>query len=188
MVNNKKTEFKTLIEVAEYLKAEGWKVSQSTVYKHQTEGRIRPNSEGIYTLKAVQKYARTHLTQQETALKVDDEQLQRKKLLAEVAWKTEQAKREQIKRMAEEGLFILREDLDREMAARASVLEAGLNFLIQSKANEWVALVNGDEKKAGDLVRDITTGLNDALNEFATVKEFQVLLKANAENVSEESG
>ena len=37
-------EFKTLKEVADYLRGEGWKVAQSRVYKHVNEGRLRPCS------------------------------------------------------------------------------------------------------------------------------------------------
>ena len=174
-----KSEFKNKREVADYLIEEGWKVSRSTVYKHAAEGRIRPDANGIYTLRAVQKYARLHLMQQDTGQKIDDEELQRKKIMAEVAWKTEQARREKLKRMVEEGLYILREDLHLEFAARTATLEAGLRHMVHSSAGDWIALVDGNEKKVGDLIREINGALDALLNEYATTKEFEVIFSKN---------
>jgi hypothetical protein len=172
-------------EVWQFLEKEGWKISKSTLYNHCNEGRLKLNRDGHYTLKAVNRYARTHLELKETGQKIGDEELQRKKTMAEVARITEQAKLAQIKRMAEEGRYIEREQVDLEMAARAATLEAGLKGMVQSRAGEWVALVEGEEKRAGDLVRDMMAVIDQTLNEFATVKEFEVIFKANVEGHEE---
>lgn len=77
--------------------------------------------------------------------------------------------------MVEEGKYILRDQFELELAARAAVLEAGLKYAIQAKAGEWIDEVKGDHERTGDLIRIATDALNVALNEFATMKEFHVV-------------
>jgi len=174
-------EFKNLTEVTSYLKNEGWQVSQSTVYKHGQEGKIRPDIGKAYSLAAVKRYANRFLVLAKTKQTISDEDLQRKKLMAETARVTEQAKLAQIKRMSEEGKYILRSDLFLEMAARAATLEAGLKYMISSKAADWIEMVDGDQKKVGDLIRAMENGLNEGLNEFASTKEFQVVFELDTD-------
>jgi len=167
--------FRNVREVVTYLKGQDWQVSQSTVYKHQREGKIKGEADGAYTLKNVLRYARGFLMLRETKRKVDDEELQRKKTKAEI-WRTEeQAKLGRIKRMVEEGKYILRDQFELELAARAAVLEAGLKYTIQAKAGEWVDAVKGDHNLTGDLIRIALDSLNEALNEFASMREYHVL-------------
>jgi hypothetical protein len=171
-------EFKNRKEVAAFLKKEGWKVSQSTFYEHSKIGMIWPDVEKKrYSLKAVLKYAKTHLVPMGTMQKKKDEDLQRKKIEAEIEWKQEQARREKIKRQKEEGELIERDRIYLELASRAAVLEAGLKGMIQIRAGEFVALVGGDEQKAAELVREITAEVDLVMNEFATMKEFEVVFK-----------
>lgn len=172
-------EFKNLTEVTGYLKSEGWQVSQSTVYKHGQEGKIRPDVGKVYSLAAVKRYASRYLMWAETKQKIGIEELQLAKYKAEVAWKGEQARRERIKRMAEEGKYILRSDLFLELAARAATLEAGLKYMISARAADLIEMVGGDQKKVGDLIRAMENGLNEGLNEFASTKEFHVVFELN---------
>ena len=68
-----KSEFKNIREVAKYLRSKGWKVSQSTVYKHSNEGRINTDKDGVYTLKAVENYASKHLKLAKTRKREKDQ-------------------------------------------------------------------------------------------------------------------
>ena len=179
-------EFKNLREVSDYLRKEGWQVSQSTVYKHGNDGKIRPDVGTAYSYNAVKRYASRYLIRAETKLKINDEELQRKKTIAEVARITEQAKLAQIKRMAEVGKYILRSDLFLEMAARAAILEAGLKYMINSRAADWIEAVDGDQKKVGDLIRIMENSLNRGLNEFASITEFQVVFDFGLETEKRE--
>ena len=171
----KPQEFKNLREVAGFLKGQGWKVSQSTLYKHQGEGKIKAEPDGTYTFKSVMRYAKAYLTTLEVKRKAEDEELQRRKTLAEIRRIDEQAKLAQIQRMKEEGKYILLERFELELASRAAVLEAGLKFMIEARAGEWIDLVGGDHERTADFIRSATTALNDALNQFATLKEFHVV-------------
>jgi hypothetical protein len=188
LVRGTQDNFRNLREVVEYLKGQDWKVSQATVYKHQSEGKIKAEADGTYLLKSVLRYARGFLMLRQVKQKVDDEELQRKKTKAEI-WRTEeQAKLGRIKRMVEEGKYILREQFELEMAARAAVLEAGLKYSIQSKAGEWIDAVKGDHERTGDLIRIAVDSLNQALNEFATLKEFHVIFAIRNTEKEERNG
>lgn len=181
LVRGTRENFKNLREVVAYLKGQDWKVSQATVYKHQNEGKIKSEGDGTFTLKHVLRYARGFLMLREAKQKVDDEELQRRKTKAEIRRIDEQGKFARIKRMVEEGKYILRDQFELELAARAAVLEAGLKYAIQAKAGEWIDAVKGDHERTGDLIRIATDALNLALNEFATMKEFHVVFAVSKE-------
>ena len=169
--------FKNLREVVGYLREQGWKISQAGLYKHSSEGKIKSEKDGTYTVKNVLRYAKGFLTTRETKRKEDDEELQRRKTKLEIALKDEQLKRERIKRMVDEGRYILREQFESELAARASVIESVLKFMIQSDAGEWIAATGGNNERTGDLIRIMNDNLDQALNEFSTLKEFHVIFK-----------
>jgi hypothetical protein len=173
-VGSKET-FKNLREVIAYLHGQGWKVSQSTLYKHQGEGKIKSEPDGTYVLKSILRYAKAYLTTREAKRKLDDEELQRKKTLAEINRIVELGKLARIKRMTEEGKYIIREQFELEVAARAAALEAALLFVVQSRVGNWIRIVAGDFHKTQDLINDVQEAVNDALNEFASEKEFHVL-------------
>ncbi len=170
-------EFESLVEVVDYLDEEGWKISKSTIYEHQKKGMIRPDNGKKYTLKAVVAYAKAYLVLKKTRQKKKDEDLQRQKTLAEIERIQEKTKLEKIIRLNKEGKLIEKESVYLELASRAAVLEAGLKGMVQARARDWVTLVDGDEKKTADLVRELMTEIDLTVNEFATTKEFQVVFE-----------
>jgi len=173
--------FKNLKEIAAHLKTEGWKVAQSTVYEHGRTGKIRPDKGKAYSGRTVQRYAHRHLMLQQTRAKLGDDELQQRKLIAEVAKLTEHAKLAQIKRMAEEGKYILRSEVELELAGRAAVLDNRWTYQIQTEAPEIIGVVDGDPKRTGDLIRLLMDWKNDILNEFASTREFEVVMAATEE-------
>ena len=50
--------FRSLLEVWKWLKAQGWHVSKSGIYKHREKGLIKAGDGGYYHLKNVKKYIR----------------------------------------------------------------------------------------------------------------------------------
>jgi hypothetical protein len=168
-------DFKNLNEVAQYLDREGWKVSRSTFYKHAKEGRIKGAADGTYALKAVQKYAAAFLMKRSDHQKMADEELQRKKTKAEIRRIEEQVKREQFKRMVEEGKYIPKDQLYLELAARAAVLDTGIRALIQLRCEEWISAVRGDHELTATLARVMISDFEDLVNAFATTRQFQVM-------------
>ena len=170
--------YKNLRHVQIVLEDSGWKVNERTLYRHVKAGKLLPESDGSYSPESVKKYAATHLLRTATMRHLGEDDLQRKKLTAEIVWKTEQAKREQIRRMADEGEYYPREDIDQMLAGRWAILNAGLEFAFQTKAPNLVAAVGGDHNRVEDLVHLLMEIKNEALNEFAAAgKEFHVILE-----------
>ncbi|MBW2024386.1 MAG: phosphoribosyltransferase [Deltaproteobacteria bacterium] len=170
-----KDTFKNTLEVYEYLKNE-WKVSKSTIYNHvKKEGKLRPEKDGTFSLKAVQKYARTWLRPKELTLKLDDEELRRTREKLELAFREEQVKIAKLKRQREEGLLIPRADFELELAARAGVLMAGFEAMIHEKAGEIIELVGGDTSKLPNLIRFLHDAYGELMNEYASTREFHVM-------------
>ena len=171
--------FSNIFTVLNYLQDDGWKISRSGLYKHQKEGKIRPEPDGIYCLKNVRKYAKTWLKRKSTGKKLieDQENLQRTKLQKEIEKLDEEIKRSRHKREVEEGKYIPRDQFEMELASRAGVLDAGWQHLNQSRAVEWISIVEGNPKKAGELIAALNLAKNEILNQYATTHEFQVIVE-----------
>jgi hypothetical protein len=180
-LNDAERLFSNLLEIIEYLDAEGWKISKSSVYNHAKEGKIRPDIGKNYSMKAVINYAKTHLTTKSTRQKTRSEELQRDKTLAEIERIKEATLVDKIKRLRSEGELIEKNQVYLELAGRAAVLETDLKGMIQMRAGEFVDIVDGDEKKTGNLVRELTAEVDRVLNDFATTKEFQVIFEMGKE-------
>lgn len=169
-MSNANTEFKTIKEVADYLKANGWKVSQKTVYNHHKEGRIRPNKDGIFELKAVQKYA-SQLKRVETVQKLEETEKYSEKLNQEIENLRLRNEREALKLQRERQEVLTWEQMYLEFAGRFAVLETGFKGWIQMHAGVLAAM-----KDEAEIVRYTTDEFDQFLNEFATTKEFQVII------------
>lgn len=173
--------FRNIREVAEHLAASGWKIRKSAVYAHAKQGKIRPDLDGGFSQKSVEKYAAAHLQRQDTLVKTADEELQRKKVRAELERIEAQTRTERMKLAKEEGRYVLREQVDLELAARAAVIEAGLRQMVMERVPEWIELVGGNQNQVGELIRQAGEDVDRLLHEFASVKEWQVLFEMNAE-------
>lgn len=182
-------EFKNPLAVTAWLQEDGWKISKSTLYGdkkhpgHIKEGKLRPDlPNGGFTLQAVQKYAALHLTKSKTRMKLQGEDLQRRKTLSEIERNEEEAKRARIKRMAEEGRYVLLEEVDRMLAARAVLMDTMRRASIMTHAAERVALVGGDSGRIPDLIAFDVEHHEEEMNLFASRDEFSAILPANTES------
>ncbi|MDI6688195.1 MAG: hypothetical protein QME06_08270 [Desulfobacterales bacterium] len=177
--------FSNIFTVLNYLQDDGWKISRSGLYKHQAEGKIRPEPDGTYVLKNVIKYAKTWLKRRSTGKKLieNQESLQSTKLQKEIEKLDEEIKRNRHKREVEEGKYIPRDQFEMELASRVAVLDAGWAHLNQSKAADWIETVEGNPKKAGELIAALNQAKNGILNQYATTREFQVIIEEVVEEV-----
>jgi len=167
--------FDNPLEVQEYLKEEGWKITKSTIYNHVKNGKLRADAGEKFTLNGVLNYAKTHLVTENTRQKLKAEELQRKKTAKELEKLDEEIREKRFRREIAEGKYISKEDFYLEMASRGSVMDTDFTGMIHSRVGEFVALVDGDEKKTGDLARELTAEKDRILNNYATTKEFQVI-------------
>lgn len=141
--------FATIAEVLRHLDREGWKVSQTTIYKHKKRGLIRPNERGRYLRSVVDAYAARHLQRLDgapTGAGAEDE-----KRAAEIRKTLAQAEHWEIKAAVARGAYIPREQHEEDLAARAAVLRSDLLDLCRSRAPDVVNIVDGDPEKTTDL-------------------------------------
>ncbi|HNQ00719.1 MAG TPA: hypothetical protein PKN59_00380 [Syntrophales bacterium] len=175
--------FDNVDEVIEYLAACGWVARKSTVYRHRKEGKFFPKENGQFRQKDVDRYARTWLKRQSTGRKVKDrlDELQEKKLLEEYEEQKEKTRKIKRQNDVEEGKLIDRADVEKWLAGRAGILEAGLKHWIQSRAADWVRMTGGDLKGVGELINAMIRDLDEHINGYAAAKEFDLVIEGEEE-------
>ncbi len=178
---------RTIAAVLEYLKANDWRVTQTSLYRHQKEGKIAPRRDGCYTLRDVDKYARNWLKQKSTGKKVAEkaEEQQAKKLGLEISILEQNDKKLKFFNDREAGLYIPKELMEIELAGRAGILDAGLKHMVQSRIAEWIRAVNGEMKKLGDLLHLVNSDIDEHINSYASALSYQVVIEAEEDAPAE---
>lgn len=173
--------FRNKKAVLDYLKTEGWQISQSQFYAHCKERYLRPDKEGKYTLKAVEKYAKTWLKLAATGEKINTEydRKMERKLDAEIKAAEVRADREQFELETKRGRFIPRDEFELAIVGRAVAFMAHLNHTVQTNAAEWIEIVGGDQTRAPELVQAISRAIEQRMGDFAADAEFDVIMEAN---------
>lgn len=171
--------FHNLASVLKHLQNEGWKITKPSLYRHQKEGKLLPDKDGSYNFRAVAKYARTFLKLTATGKRVSEatDELQRKKLVKEIARLELGLERDQFAMEKEKSLYIRREEMDIELAGRAGILIAGLKHWVQSRAAEWISLTGGNMKLTGELINAINRDLDEHINHYAANREYEVVFE-----------
>jgi hypothetical protein len=181
--------FRTSADVLAYLKANGWRATKTTLYRHCKEGKLLPKN-GQYELAAVDRYAKTWLKQQSSGKKISEQMddLQRGKLRLEMKNLEIDNKRKLLAYEKDLEHYIRKDLVQIELAGRAGVLEAGLKHMIQSRAAEWIRLVNGEMSRIGDLIHLLNQDVEEHLNSYAAPIEYRTILDAEeaAENEEKE--
>ena len=144
--------FNTLVDVISFLDSEGWKISKSSAYEHKDDGKIRPGSDGKYTLSAVQEYARHHLNRKDGSSGDETANLQTQKLTEEIRRIASDAAMRELKFKEKQGELIPREHVEIELAARAGDLKTHLDASARSSSTRIIKLVGGDVQKAPELI------------------------------------
>lgn len=167
--------------VLRYLQDSGWQIEKSQFYEHIREGKLsksKGKGKGVYTKKKVDRYAVTWLRRIETGLTVGDEEdtISRERREEELKKARIDRKRAEFKLNQDMNRYILREDLARELAARAGVLDSSYERMVRAEVIRFVHEVGGDAKKAPILEGILLSEFNDILNEFATTRRFHVLV------------
>lgn len=178
---------RNIAAVLDYLRALDWRVTQTSLYRHQKEGKLAPRRDGLYALRDVDKYARTWLKQKSTGKKISEkvEELQRKKLDLELKNLELDNKRKELAYGKDMERYIPKELMEIELAGRAGVLDAGLKHLVQSRAAEWIRTVGGDTKKVGDLIVLMSHDLDEHINSYASSLSYQVVIDAEEDATGE---
>ena len=181
------TDTKNAASVLRYLHANGWKVEKTQFYQHVKQGKLARNDQGLFTRRAVLKYAKDWVPRDATGKKVGEEQsdLAREKLQEEIERIRIQQRRENFKFDVERGKYLPRADVEQELAGRAVALDAGYNHMVYSRVQEFISVVGGDPAKASMLIELLLTARDDWFNQYASAMDIEVEL---AENMPPDEG
>ncbi|HBJ74410.1 MAG TPA: hypothetical protein DDY86_02545 [Syntrophaceae bacterium] len=170
--------FPNILAVVDYLRAYGWKVGKSIAYQHRNDGKIKPREDGIFYQKDVDKYARTFLRRHDTGMTIsaEYESVQQEKSRAEADKLKAQAEHWQIKTAIARGLYVEKDQFERELARRAAVFKADIENFIRAQAVGIISLVSGDGTKAPDLIEHMLDQAESWLNRYSSTEEFTVPL------------
>jgi hypothetical protein len=152
-----KDSLKNILAVVEYLKGlDRYKVSQAAVYRHRDHGKLRPQADGSFLVKDVDRYAATFLKRRDgsgglraaqTAPAISDE-----RAAAEARKVSAQAEHWEIKTKILRGEYVERSAFESALARRAAIFKSDIENFIRASSAEMIKLVSGDDLKAPDLI------------------------------------
>ena len=147
-----------------------WTVSKSTLYRHRAAGRLRPEADGTFSRGEVDRFAKRYLVERgktggkaATAPSGIAEELQSER--AELV--REQRLLIRRKREVEEGKYVLKADVSKDLTARAVALKVSLKQPAASMVSEWIFLVGGDPLRAPELLRKVQDAFEGVLADYA---------------------
>jgi len=166
--------FENRKEVLKHLKILGYKVSKSKLYNDadpkKGPPKLRMESNGSVLESSVKAYIKRAGLQlpgsdhdQGSDLSVARQERELEKLEEQIA-------KLRFEREALEGKHMPITDFEMEVAARTVVFESGLRYDYQTNVNEWVMIEDPNV-----LLEVLNSSLNEKLNEFASMKTFQVI-------------
>lgn len=172
--------FKSAGEVLRYLQEDaGRQIARTKLYEDIKKGLLRKEKRHFRKLD-VDKYAASLARSTTPDGRVAEaEDRQRRKDEAEIRIKEAQARREEKKNDILDGKYVLRDDVDQELAAKAVALNMGLKSKVEAAALELVTKVGGKPKRARTLVQALEVLIDAACNEYAQPMELEVNLHAD---------
>lgn len=168
--------FKNIHAIVKYLQEKGYAIKKSSVYNHQTAGKIRPNKAGEYPIADVDKYAAVHLKLADgtpSAGKLLDK-AQKEKASAETREKLARARHWELRTGALEGKLVPRELFENELAGRAAIFRTDGENFFRSQAAAFVNIVNGDPAKIAELMAFCLDAHEQWLSRYLQKEEFKV--------------
>lgn len=130
-------QLKNIREVAAYLQAEGWKISERKAYDDKR--LIKCQKDGTYIARDADEYAQRYLQRLDGS--DPDEGLTAVKLRKEIELHDERIERERRRNKVEAGKLILRSRVEQQLAARASFLLSDLETFAHSRMTDIVEAV-----------------------------------------------
>ncbi|MBU1054854.1 MAG: hypothetical protein KKC46_13660 [Proteobacteria bacterium] len=178
VVIEKRPSLKNRLEVLSWLKSQGCQIGKTKIYADSESGKLRLQPDGSILLADVELYKQAYLSPRKKAFAVAGiEILQRENLELDAEIKREKKAKLQWEREKEIGKYILRDDFEMEVTARAIVLDASLKQMVSLKALDWVSIVQGNHKLVKDMTDAILRCIEEALNDYANTDKFQVVFQ-----------
>jgi hypothetical protein len=167
--------FLNTLQVVEYLKSEGWKLSKSAAYAHVKEGMLRCRDDGHFHERDVLKYARTFLKMKDgSTVSRELESLSREKSQVELRRMNAEAKIKEHKLEILAGNLVPRSRFELALTERLILFRQHLMYFGDWCAPEIIRLVSGDMAKVSDLIRFMRDKFEDFLHVYSRKKEFMI--------------
>lgn len=166
--------FPNILAVADYLKTRGWKIQKSSAYEHARQGKIRPQSDGTFNVKAVEKYARTFLKRYD-GQKISGrlEGIQEERFQSETRKAKAQAEYCEMKTNILAGSYVEREAFEHALAQRAAIFRNDIETFFRGSASDIIHMVGGNPGKIPDLIKFMLENANDWLSRYAAEGEIR---------------
>lgn len=173
--------FANRIEAWQYLKDSGWKIGRSQFYEHCKEGRLPREKDGRYARARVDKYAALHCRLMETGEKVNETSARMAEEKAETELEREKVRleRERHELAIKRGDYVPRDEVELMIVGRAVAMLAHLRAMVQMRSSDWIALVDGDQQRARDLIDTVHGDIEEHIAVFAKDIEFEIILEKN---------
>lgn len=161
--------FPNILAVVDYLKTRGWKIQKSSAYEHARQGKIRPQSDGTYDVKVVEKYARTFLKRCD-GQKIGGrlESIQEERFQSEARKVKAQAEYCEIKTKIFAGSYVEREAFEHALAQRAAIFRNDIETFFRGTASDIIHMVGGNHGKTPDLIEFMFEKAGDWLSRYAS--------------------
>ena len=170
--------------VLSYLAGQGFKIKKSALYQHIKEGRLRPDADGTFEAKDVDRYAKLFLRRLDgvQAAGRSMEAMQERRLRAETAKLESQARHWDIRARAAAGQVIEKSRVDLELAGRAMILKAALENFIRTETPELIRISGGDPLKSNAVIEYMNAVAADWLNEYARKCEWKITIEQDPDD------
>ncbi|UIJ38503.1 hypothetical protein LWC08_02750 [Desulfobaculum bizertense] len=175
MAHGGKAQLGSTKDVLAFLSEEGRKVKKSKLYADIKSGLLRKQPDGTFSESEVLAYAESLPVM--AVPKKDSEQLKElaaRRQLATIHKLEEETSRIQFRAEVERGKYIPRENLELELASRGVVLGSGIRQAVEMNVLDLIHLVGGDPRKSQEFLERFEAMLDEALNEYSSVLEFEV--------------
>jgi hypothetical protein len=173
--------FKNRVAVLEFLKGRGYKIGKSKLYQDADSGALPVQQDGSVLEADVYSYI------VRVGLRIDDRQERQhrvestKQRDAEARLAAIRAEKEEFALDREKGKYLLKEDVFRELAGRAAIMDANLRHFVQSVMPDLIAAAKGDVEQSRECVELFNNALDRFSTEFANSKTFTVLFETDEE-------
>ncbi|MGE4519532.1 MAG: hypothetical protein AB7E04_08505 [Desulfobacteraceae bacterium] len=174
--------FKNIKAVLDFLKTNGFKIEKSKIYEDAKEGLLRVQKNKSVMGIDVKLYSGT--LKRDGSADPEPAELTAEKLKKESLKLDLQNEKLQFELDKEKGKYLPRSDFERELAARAAVLDSGIRHSLSLKVQDIIALVGGQLSKAPDLIDYIDKIIDESMNIYATTQTFQIMVIGDEDSIS----
>jgi hypothetical protein len=164
--------FESLHAAVKHLQDAGYKIKKSKIYQDKARGLIRVNADGTVLESEIRGYAAG-------LEKVADRTGEVEKSVADRAAKEVEKLTIQIEKLKldfekDKGRYLLKSEVETDLALRCAVFEAGIKHTLQTKMPELVRLVDGKAERSQPAIDLLFGAIDGLLNDYARAEAVEV--------------